>query len=109
MKPTLTFTRDSKNVKRPLPLEKRGAFNFTQKIEISAMQFERHDTEVTVTLPEHYHGYFTSKFKLDEIETVTSKQQRIWIGILNRSLTETILIQKKTDLLDFCARTKQRN
>ena len=73
------------------------------------MQFERHDTEVTVTLPEHYHGYFTSKFKLDEIETVTSKQQRIWIGILNRSLTETILIQKKTDLLDFCARTKQRN
>ena len=59
------------------------------------MQFERNDTEVTVTLPEHFHGYFTSKFKLDETETVTSKQQRNWIGILNRSLTETILIQKK--------------
>ena len=73
------------------------------------MKFKRNDTELKVTLPEDNHVYFTLKFELDEIETVTSKQQRIWIGILNRSLTETILIQKKTDLLDFCTRTKQRN
>ena len=36
-----------------------------RKIEISPMQFIRNDTKVTVTLPEHYPGYFTSKFKLD--------------------------------------------
>lgn len=47
-----------------------------------------------VTLPSHYHRHFTSNFKLDEIETVTGNQQQICIGNLNRSLTETIVIQK---------------
>ena len=95
MKPTLTFTRDSKNVKRPLPLKNGVLLILCKKIEISTMKFKRNDTELKVTLPEHNHVYFTLKFELDEIETVTSKQQRIWVGILNRSLTETILIQKK--------------
>ena len=44
------------------------------------MQFHRNDAEVTVTLPGQYCGYFTSKFKLDEIETVTSIHQQIWMG-----------------------------
>ena len=48
------------------------------------MQFERNYTEITVTLPKNYHGYFTSKFRSDEIETITGNQQRIWIGILKK-------------------------
>ena len=51
------------------------------------MQFERNNTEITVTLPEHYHGYFISKFRSDETKTISGNQQRIWIDILNRSLT----------------------
>ena len=108
MKPTLTCTRDSKNVKKPMHL-KNGMFLIyaPRRTEISPMQFERNDIEVTVILPEHYPGYFTSKFKLDKIETVTGNQQRIWIGNLNRSLTETTVIQK-TDLLYFLCWNKTK-
>ena len=53
-------------------------------------------TEITVTLPRNYCGYFTSKFRSDEIvETITGNQQWIWVGILHRSLTEDIVIKKK--------------
>ena len=95
MKPTLTFTRDSKNTKKPLHM-KNGVFLIyaPRKIEISPMQFSRNDTVVTVNLPENYRDYITSKFRHDKIEAVTDNQQRIWIGILNRSLTEAIVIQK---------------
>ena len=95
MKPTLTFRRDSKNAKKPLHM-KNGVFLIyaPSKIEISPMQFSRNDTVVTVNLPENYRGYITSKFRQDKIEAVTDNQQRIWIGILNRSLTEAIVIQK---------------
>ena len=57
MKPTLTFTRDTKQVKKPTYL-KNGLFLIfaPKKINIFPMQFERNDTEITVSLPEHYNG-----------------------------------------------------
>ena len=58
------------------------------------MQFERNNTETTDILPKHYEGYFTSKFRSDEIKSITGNQQRIWIGILNRSLTGSIVMKK---------------
>ena len=75
---------------------KNGVFLFfaPKKLKISSMQFERYDTEVAVILPKHYHRYFTSKFKTDKIEEISGDQQRIWIGTLNRSLTEEIIIKK---------------
>lgn len=45
-------------------------------------------------MPKSYDGYFTSKFKTDEIEAISSDPQRIWIRILNRSLSEEIIIKK---------------
>ena len=88
MKLTLTFTRDTRQVKKPTYL-KNGVFLIyaPKKINIFPMQFERNNTEITVTLPEHYHGYFISKFRSDETKTISGNQQRIWIDILNRSLT----------------------
>ena len=101
MKSTVTFKRDSKNVKKPMHL-KNGVFLIyaPRQLETFPMQFERYDTEITVILPKNSHGYFTSKFKTDEIELVCGDTQQIWIGILNRSLTEEIVI-KKINLLDF--------
>ena len=58
------------------------------------MQFVKNDTDVTVTLPKVHRGYFTSKFRHDEIEIIKNQHQRIWIGILNRSLSENIRIHK---------------
>ena len=64
------------------------------------MQFVRNDIEVTVTLPKEHRGCFTSKFWYDEIETIAitnnnnNQHQRIWIGILKRSLSENIVIHK---------------
>lgn len=52
-----------------------------KKSTIKPMQFVRNDTEVTVTLPKEHRGYFTSKCRHDEIETITDLQKRIWIGI----------------------------
>ena len=57
------------------------------------MQFERNNTEFTIILPRNYCGYFTPKLRSDEIHTVIGNQQRIWIGILKRSLTEAIVIK----------------
>ena len=71
------------------------------------MQFERYDTEITVILPKNSCGYFTSKFKMDEIEQVCSKEQRIWIGILNRSLTKDIVIKKSSPFRFFVLETKE--
>ena len=70
------------------------------------MQFERNYTEITVTLPKNYHGYFTSKFRSDEIETITGNQQRIWIGILNRSLTDMMIIKKNKPFGFFVLESK---
>ena len=78
MKPTLTFTRDTKKVKKPHLSGKWRVPNLrTQAIKISPMQFERNNTEITVTLPKNYHGYFTSKFRSGVIETINGNQQRI--------------------------------
>ena len=88
MKLTLTFTRDTRRVKKPTYL-KNGMFSIysPKKINIFPMQFKINNTEITVPLPEHYHGYFISKFRSDETKTISGNQQRIWIDILNRSLT----------------------
>ena len=70
------------------------------------MQFERYDTEVTVILPKNSCVYFTSKFKTDEIEQVCGDTQRIWIWILNRSLTEEIVIKNQKVWVFFFKRQK---
>lgn len=53
------------------------------------------------SLPENYQGFFTSIFKADEIEQVSHNEQKLWIGILNRSSEEDIEIKKKTLCADF--------
>ena len=90
-----TFTRDTKNVKKPLYL-KNGMFLIyaPRTIKTSLMQFEKNDTEIIVTLPRNYSRYFTSKFRSDVIESIVGGWQQIWVGILNRSLTECIVIKK---------------
>ena len=95
MKPTIIFKRDSKNVKEPFYL-KSGVFLIyaPRKLKINPMQFERFDAEITVTLPKHFQGHYTSKFKIDEIEQMCGHEQRVWIGILSRSLTNEIIVKK---------------
>lgn len=53
------------------------------------------------SLPENYQGFFTSIFKADEIEQVSHNEQKLWIGILNRSSEEDIEIKKKILCADF--------
>ena len=102
MESTITFKRDNKNVKKSLH-PKNGMFLIyaSRQFKISPMQFERYHTKVTVTLPKNSCGYFTSKFKTEEIEQVCDDTQQIWIEILNRSLTEEIVINKKQTVCSF--------
>ena len=69
MESTIEFKRDSKNVKKPLHL-KNGVFLIyaPRNLTFSPMQFNRYNTEVKFTLPKDLRGYFTLKFKTDEIE-----------------------------------------
>ena len=57
------------------------------------MQFARNDIQVTVTLPKEQRLFYF-KIRHDEVETIACHRERIWIGILNRSLSENILIHK---------------
>ena len=111
MKPTIVFKRDSKNVKEPFYL-KSGVFLIyaSRKPKINPMKFERFDAEITVTLPKHFQGHYTSKFKIHESEQSCGHEQRIWIGILSRSLTNEIIVKKDKPFGFFCSRTwtKQR-
>ena len=93
MKPTIIFKRDSKNVKKKTFHLKNGVFLIyaLRKLKINPMQFELLDAETTVILPKHFQGHFTSKFKTDKI--VCGHEQQIWIEILNRSLTNEIIIK----------------
>ena len=52
-------------------------------------------------LPENYQGFLSSIFKADEIEQVSHNEQKLWIGILNRSSEEDIEIKKTTLCADF--------
>lgn len=83
-------------------------FNFTHQknIKISPMQYEREDTEVVVSLPENSEGYITSKFRTDEIEEISCREQRLWIGIWNKSLTKNIEVKKEICVGIFCAGNK---
>ena len=67
----------------------------SKQLKIYPIQFERFDRRITVNLQKKFCEYFTSKFKTDEIKQIRSDTQRIWIGILSRSLTEEIVIKKK--------------
>ena len=59
------------------------------------------------SLSENYQGFFTSIFKADEIEQVSHNEQKLWIGILNRSSEEDIEIKKKKLFaLIFCPKNK---
>ena len=86
---TLIFTRDSKSIKKPLLL-KDGTFLIyaPRKLKFPQAEFTRYYTENTVTL-----GYFCSKYE-DEIEQFLSIKKRLWIGILNKSFFEDIVIEK---------------
>ena len=78
MKSAIIFKRDNKNVKKRLHLNNRVfLFYATRNLKIPSMLFERQDTEITVILPKNSCGYFPIKFKTDEIEQVSSKEQRI--------------------------------
>ena len=72
------------------------------------MQYERQDTDVVVSLPKNSQGYLTSKFRTDEIGNISCNKQRLWIGTLNKSLTEDIEIKKELCARIFCAKNKDK-
>ena len=79
-----------------------------RKVTLFPMQFNRYDTKVTVIFPKDSRRHFTSKLKTDETEQISNNIQRIWIGILNRSLTEEIAIKKDKPLGFFILDSKGR-
>ena len=50
------------------------------------------DTEIIISLPKNSKRFITSIFREEEINEFSSKQQRLWVEILNKSYEETIEI-----------------
>ena len=105
----IKFKRDNKNIKNPLHL-KNGVFLICtpRKLTFPPIQFNRCDTEVTVTLPKDSYGYFSSKFKTVETEQISSNLQRICIVVINKLLTEDIVIKKNKAFGFFALESKDR-
>ena len=78
-----------------------------RKLKFPPAEFTKYDTEVTVTLPRDSQGFFGSKYK-DEIEQFLSIKERLWIGILNKSFFEDIVIGKGQVLEFFILKTDKR-
>ena len=107
MKNRTVFKRDNKNFKKLRHLKNLvSLLHAPRNINICPMQYEMEDTEVIVSLLENFQGYVTSKFRTDEIEEIFCGEQRILIGILNKSLTENIEIKTKSMLGFFVLETK---
>ena len=65
----IKFKGDSKNIKKNITSKKMIFLIYVhRKLIFSPMHFNRYDEEVMVTLPKNSYGYFTSKYKTDEIE-----------------------------------------
>ena len=90
----IKFKRDRKDIKKPLHVKNGALLIYApRKLTLSPAQFNRYDTVVAVTLPKDLRGYLISKFKTDKIEQISDSTQRIWTGILDRVLTEEIVIK----------------
>ena len=82
IKESVVFARDSKIVNRPLHLKNCVFLLYAPRnIKIGPKQYERQDADMVVSLPENSQGYFTSKFRTDEIEKTHCNKQRPWIGM----------------------------
>ena len=104
----LIFSRHSKSIKKPLFLKDGGFLIYApRKLKFLPAEFTKYDTEVTVTLPRDSQGFFGSKYK-DEIEQFLSIKESLWIGILNKSFFEDIVIGKGQVLGFFVLKTDKR-
>ena len=61
------------------------------------MQFTENVSNTADSLPNEHKDYFTLIFRQDETETITNNPQRIWLGILDRHLSRSIVIQKHSN------------
>ena len=98
---TLIFTKDSKSIKKPPHLKNEVLLIYAPKeLKFPRAKFTKYNTEITVTLPRNSQSFFCSKYK-DEIGQFLSIKQRPWIGILNKSFFDDIVIKNgqilKTD------------
>ena len=64
-----------------------------RKLKFSCSEFTKYDTEIFVTLPDNSWGFFAQNIETI-IEDFSCKKERLRIGILNKSLSEDIVIEK---------------
>lgn len=107
MKDNIVLRTDNKNVKKPYPLKSNIFLLYTPRNIIDPMEYGRQDPDVVVFMPKNSRGFLTSKFGEDEIEQICNIEQRLWVGILNKSYIEPIEIKKGCILGSFVLKTKQ--
>ena len=86
MKEDIIFKRNVTNVKKHCHLKNNVFLVYAPKnIKVGPMEYSKNDSGVVVFVPENSKCFLTSKFREDEINQIQCGEQRLWVGILNKS------------------------
>ena len=95
----IIFRQSQAKIKKPKHLKKNVFIVYSPRpVKIEPATSTKIDTEIVVLLPKNSKGLITSVFREDEINKFNSEQQRLWVGILNKSYEETLEIKKNNSL-----------
>ena len=100
----IILKKDSKTLKKPFHL-KRNVFMLYApiNIKIEPTELQRIDSGVLALIPKGERGFVTSKYREGEITEISSREQRLWVEVKNRSCASPITIPKDCILGFFVA------
>ena len=86
---------DSADVKNPLHLKNNVFLLYARrKIKIEPMAFQRIDSGILAFVPKNANGFVTSKVRENKINEVCTREQCLWVEIVNKSCSLPIKIPK---------------
>ena len=63
-------------------------------MKVEPEEFSKIDSGILAFIPKNSRSFITSKFREDEINEIWSREQRLWVEILNKSCEFPIDIKK---------------
>lgn len=91
----IILKRDNADVKKHLHLKSNVFLLYApRKIKIEPMDFQRINSGILVFIPKNANGFVTSKFREDKINEICTREQRLWVEIINKSCSLPIEIPK---------------
>ena len=95
----IIFRRSQSKIRKTKHLKKNVFILYwPTAVKVEPASSTKIDTEIIIPLPKNSKGFITFIFREDETNEFSSKQQRLWIEILNKSYEESLEIKKNNPL-----------